>query len=55
MRRDQLDLENRLAHIPDSKTPNGEGDMPMTELAWQAFKDQLDEAQGIGVPLPKST
>src|ERR1017187_1661049 len=31
MRKDEVDLENRLVHIPDSKTPNGEGDMPMTE------------------------
>lgn len=44
MRKDQVDLENRLVHIPDSKTPNGEGDMPMTEPAWEAFKAQIEEA-----------
>jgi len=27
----QVDAENRLVHIPDSKTLNGEGDMPMTD------------------------
>ena len=30
MLKDAVDLHNRLVHIPDSKTPNGEGDMPMT-------------------------
>jgi hypothetical protein len=33
MRQSQIDFENRLVHIPDSKTPNGEGDMPMTVVA----------------------
>jgi integrase len=46
MRKDHVDLENRLVHIPDSKTPNGEGDMPMTELALQAFTDQIKDADG---------
>jgi integrase len=44
MRKEQVDLENRLVHIPDSKTPNGEGDMPMTEVARLAFRDQIEEA-----------
>jgi len=43
MQKSQVDLENRLVHIPDSKTPSGEGDMPMTDLAWQAFKEQMEE------------
>jgi integrase len=30
MRKDQVDLENSVIHIPDSKTPSGIGDMPMT-------------------------
>jgi integrase len=46
MRKEHVDLENRLVHIPDSKTPSGEGDMPMTEPAWQAFKLQIEETQG---------
>ena len=46
VRKTQVDLDNHLVHIPDSKTPNGEGDMPMTELAWQAFKEQMEEARG---------
>jgi integrase len=44
MRKEQVDLENRLVHIPDSKTPNGEGDMPTTEVARLAFQDQIEEA-----------
>jgi integrase len=44
MRKAQVDLDNRLVHIPDSKTPNGEGDMPMTEAAYRAFKAQCEQA-----------
>src|SRR5207237_6178457 len=46
MKKSQVDLGNRLVHIPKSKTPNGEGDMPMTQLAWEAFKAQMDETPG---------
>jgi len=28
MKKSQVDLENLLVHIPDSKTPSGVGDMP---------------------------
>jgi integrase len=41
MRKDQVDLENRLVHLPDSKTPSGIADMPMTDRARQAFEDQI--------------
>lgn len=30
IKKSQIDLENSLVHISDSKTPNGIGDMPMT-------------------------
>jgi integrase len=43
MLKSQVDLENRIVHIADSKTPTGVGDMPMTDLAYQAFKAQMDE------------
>ena len=52
MRKEQVDLENRLAHIPDSKTPNGEGDMPTTEVARLAFQDQIEEAGESGYLFP---
>lgn len=41
MRRDQVDLDNSMIWIPDSKTPNGIAEVPLTPLAVQAFKDQL--------------
>jgi integrase len=42
MKKSQVDLENSVVHICDSKTPNGIGDMPLTELARQAYKAQID-------------
>jgi hypothetical protein len=38
MLKSQVDLENRLVHVADSKTENGIGDMPLTEPAYAAFK-----------------
>ena len=46
MQKWQVDLENWLVHIPDSKTPGGIGDMPMTELARKAFKAQIEGTPG---------
>jgi integrase len=42
----QVDLENRLVHIPDSKTPSGVGDMPLTEPAFRAFAAQIEQTPG---------
>jgi integrase len=44
MKKEQVDRENCLVHIPDSKTPTGIGDMPMTQLARDAFKAQVELA-----------
>ena len=57
MRKSQVDLENRLVHIPDSKTPNGEGDMPMTAVALKAFQAQCGEVSGSEYlfPTPSKT
>ncbi len=41
MRKDQVDLENAFVWIPDSKTPNGVAEVPLTPLAVEAFRDQL--------------
>jgi integrase len=41
-----VDLENSLVHIPDSKTPNGIGDMPMSPLAREAFAAQIAQTPG---------
>jgi integrase len=46
MRKSQVDLENSVVHIADSKTPSGIGEMPLTELARQAFKRQIDITPG---------
>ena len=46
MRKSQVDLDNRVVHILDSKTPNGIADMPMTEHAWEAFKAQIAATPG---------
>jgi integrase len=50
MKKDQVDLENAVVWIPDSKTPNGVAEVPLTPLAVQAFQDQLRIA-GPGVHL----
>ena len=41
MKKDQVDLVNAVVWIPDSKTPNGVAEVPLTPLAVQAFQDQL--------------
>jgi integrase len=41
MRKDQVDLNNATVWIPDSKTPNGIAEIPLTPLAVEAFKSQL--------------
>jgi integrase len=41
MKKEQLDLENRTVWIPDSKTPNGVAEVPLTEIAVEAFRSQL--------------
>jgi len=41
MKKDQVDLENRLVHIADSKTATGIGDMPLTNSAREAFRRQM--------------
>ena len=33
MKKDQVDLENAVVWIPDSKTPNGIAEVPLTEIA----------------------
>lgn len=41
MRKDQVDLSNAIVWIPDSKTPNGTAEVPMTPLALEAFRRQI--------------
>lgn len=41
MKKDHLDLENRAVWIPDSKTANGIAEVPLTDIAVEAFCSQL--------------
>lgn len=41
MKKEQVDLENAVVWIPDSKTPNGIADVPLTDLALEAFRKQI--------------
>ena len=42
MKKLQVDMENRVVYIPDSKTPNGAGEMPIPDLAYRAFQAQIE-------------
>lgn len=41
IKKDQVDLANAVVWIPDSKTPNGIAEVPLTPLAVEALRDQL--------------
>jgi integrase len=44
MKKEQVDLDNKVVWIPDSKTPNGVAEVPLTDLAVAAFRDQIEIA-----------
>jgi integrase len=44
MRKDQVDLANRVVWIPESKTPNGIAEVPLTEIAVEALRRQMEIA-----------
>ena len=44
MKKDRVDLENKIIWIPDSKTPNGVAEMPLTDVAVEALRDQMQLA-----------
>lgn len=41
MKKSDVDLANAVVWIPDSKTPNGIAEVPLTSLAVDAFTDQF--------------
>jgi integrase len=41
MRKDQVDMQNAVVWIPDSKTPSGIAEVPLSSLALEAFKSQM--------------
>ena len=47
MHKDQVDLANAVVWIPESKTPYGIAEDPLTEIAVRAFRSQI-EISGIG-------
>ena len=48
MRKDQVDLANRVIFIADSKTPTGVAEVPLTDIAVEAFRSQI----GLAGPGP---
>ncbi len=44
LRKDQVDLVNKLVVIEDSKTPTGVAEVPLTDIAVQAFRSQIEIA-----------
>ncbi|MCL4851016.1 MAG: tyrosine-type recombinase/integrase, partial [Bryobacteraceae bacterium] len=44
MRKDQVDLANKVVFIDDSKTPSGVSEVPLTDIAVEAFRNQIELA-----------
>ena len=47
MKKSDVDLENSFVYVPDSKTQSGIGDMPLTELAREAFRARSRQPLGL--------
>lgn len=41
MRKERVDFVNAVVWIPDSRTANGIAEVPLTELALTAFREQM--------------
>jgi integrase len=44
MKKDQVDLANKVVFIDDSKTPTGVAEVPLTDIAVEAFRAQIELA-----------
>jgi len=44
MQKEQVDIANKVVFITDSKTPSGVADVPLTEMALEAFRSQMELA-----------
>ena len=44
MKKEQVDLANKLVFIEDSKTPTGVSEVPLTDIAVEAFRNQIELA-----------
>ena len=52
MKKDQVDLHNAVVWIPDSKTPSGIAEVPLSSLAIEAFENQMEIAGEAGFLFP---
>jgi integrase len=53
MKKEDVDLANAIVWIPDSKTPSGVAEVPLTEMAAEAFKQQISVSGTVAVPVSK--
>ena len=53
MRKQQVDLQNGIVHLPDSKTVNGIADMPMTDRVREAFVSQMKQSGDSRLSVPE--
>ncbi|MGD0667038.1 MAG: tyrosine-type recombinase/integrase [Bryobacteraceae bacterium] len=44
MKKDQVDIPNKVVFIDDSKTPTGVAEVPLTDIAVEAFRSQVELA-----------
>ena len=44
MKKEQVDVANKVAFITDSKTPTGVAEIPLTDIAVEAFRHQMELA-----------
>ena len=44
LNKEQVDIANKVVFVVDSKTPTGVSDIPLTDLAAEAFQEQLNVA-----------
>ncbi len=44
MRKDRVDLANKVVFVEDSKTPTGVAEVPLTDMATEAFRSQIELA-----------
>jgi integrase len=43
LRKEDVDLANKLIFIADSKTPTGVAEVPLTDIAVEAFRSQIED------------
>ena len=54
MKKEQVDIANKMVFISDSKTSTGIAEVPLTDLAVTAFQDQLELAGPVPWLIPSS-